>query len=378
MIKVKVHDLKPGMVVGYPLLRDDGVVLLREGVTLTRRLIERIKETGFECIYIRDRRFRDVDLEEAISYDVRRQALLTLNESFSSIMKGRQTSLEPIRRLVDEIIDEVLSTKKSVVSLIQLRQHDDAVFSHSVNVSALSVFLGRFLGLSREQLRVLALGSLMHDLGKIRIPLEILNKPGTLTPSEWETMRGHPLWSVELMTGKVPEDSLSIAIALQHHERLDGSGYPYGLLEPDIHFLARICACSDVYDALTVDRPYRKRFSYAEALEYLMGNVGKLFDLQVVTTMVRHIAPYPVGEVVRLTTGEVGVVVRLNEGLPIRPVVRVIQDREGNTLERPKDIDLMRELTVAITGTESVRYKDYRRYAPQEVGGVGGNDARSS
>jgi HD-GYP domain-containing protein (c-di-GMP phosphodiesterase class II) len=336
------------MIVGYPLLRDDGVVLLREGVTLTSRLIEKIKETGFEYIYIRDRRFRDVDLEETISYDVRRQALLTLNDSFSNIVKGKQTSLEPIRRLVDEIIDEVLSTRKSVVSLVQLRQHDDAVFSHSVNVSALSVFLGKFLGLSRQQLRLLALGSLMHDLGKVKVPLEILNKPGKLLPGEWEIMRNHPLWSVELLTGKAPEEVVSITIALQHHERLDGSGYPYGLLENDIHFLSRICACSDVYDALTVDRPYRKRFSYAEALEYLMGNAGKLFDLQVVTAMVRHIAPYPVGEMVRLTTGEVGVVVKLNEGLPIRPVVRVIRDQSGNTLEKPKDVDLMKELTVGI------------------------------
>ncbi|MCX7667453.1 MAG: HD-GYP domain-containing protein [Atribacterota bacterium] len=348
MIKVRVQDLKPGMIVGYPLLRDDGVVLLREGVTLTNRLIIRIKEAGFEYIYVRDRRFRDVDIEETISYDVRRQALLTLNDSFSSIVKGKQTSLEPIRKLVDEIIDEVLSSRRSVVSLVQLRQHDDAVFSHSVNVSALSVFLGKFLGLSRQQLRMLALGSLMHDLGKVKVPLEILNKPGRLLPGEWEVMRNHPLWSVELMTGRAPEEVVSITVALQHHERLDGSGYPYGLLENDIHFLSRICACSDVYDALTVDRPYRQRFSYAEALEYLMGNAGKLFDLQVVTAMVRHIAPYPVGETVRLTTGEIGVVVKLNEGLPIRPVVRIIRDQNGNVLEKPRDVDLLKELTVAI------------------------------
>ncbi|MGQ9473540.1 MAG: HD-GYP domain-containing protein, partial [Candidatus Caldatribacteriaceae bacterium] len=229
MIKLRIQDLRPGMVLGYPLMRDDGVVLLREGVKLTNRLISKIQAAGFEYVYIRDHRFRDVDLEETISHDVRRQALLTLNESFYNIVKGRQTSLEPIRQLVDEIIDEVLSAKKSVVGLVQLRQHDDAVFSHSVNVSALAVFLGRFLGLSRQQLRVLAFGSLMHDLGKIRVPLEILNKPGKLSDGEWEVIRNHPLWSVELMAGKTEDEAVSIAIALQHHERLDGSGYPYGL-----------------------------------------------------------------------------------------------------------------------------------------------------
>ncbi|MBC7217309.1 MAG: HD-GYP domain-containing protein [Candidatus Caldatribacterium sp.] len=359
MIRIATDHLRPGMVVGYPIIRDDGVVLLREGIRLNDRLIRKIKELGFAYIYIRDPRFADIDLEETISHDIRRQALVTLNESFYQIVKGNAKAIEPLKRLVDEIIDEVLSAKKSVVSLIQLRQHDDAVFSHSVNVAALSVFIGKFLRLSRQQLRVLALGSLMHDLGKIRVPLEILNKPARLSQEEWEIVQKHSLWSAELMSERVPEEPESIRIALQHHERLDGSGYPYGLSGEEIHFLSRICACADVYDALTVDRPYRKRFSYAEALEYLMGNASRLFDLQVVTTMVRHIAPYPVGETVRLTTGEIAVVVRLNDGLPIRPVVRVIRDCSGQLLEKPRDIDLMKELTVAIVGTVEENFEDF-------------------
>ncbi|MEN3184653.1 MAG: HD-GYP domain-containing protein [Atribacterota bacterium] len=375
MIRIATAHLKPGMVVGYPVIRDDGVVLLREGIRLNDRLIRKIRELGFEYIYIRDPRFADVDLEETISHDIRRQALVTLNESFYQIVKGNSKAVEPLKKLVDEIIDEVLSTKKSVVSLIQLRQHDDAVFSHSVNVAALSVFIGRFLCLSRQQLRILALGSLMHDLGKIRVPLEILNKPERLSGEEWDVVKKHSFWSAELMAERVPEEPESIRIALQHHERLDGSGYPYGLSGEEIHFLSRICACADVYDALTVDRPYRKRFSYAEALEYLMGNASRLFDLQVVTTMVRHIAPYPVGETVRLTTGEIAVVVRLNEGLPIRPVVRVIRDANGQLLEKPKDVDLMKELTVAIVGTVEISWDAPPRKLPTFPGGGGGDDS---
>ncbi|MEN3202750.1 MAG: HD domain-containing phosphohydrolase, partial [Atribacterota bacterium] len=254
MIRIATHYLKPGMVLGYPLIRDDGVILLREGTRLNDRLIRKIRELGFEYVYVRDLRFADVDLEEVISYGIRRQALVTLNESFYQIVKGNTKAIESLKKLVDEIIDEVLSTKKSVASLIQLRQHDDAVFSHSVNVAALSVFIGRFLRLSRQQLRVLALGSLMHDLGKIRIPLEILNKAEPLSGEEWDLIRKHSLWSAELMSERVTEEPESIQIALQHHERLDGSGYPYGLSGEEIHFLSRICACADVYDALTVDR----------------------------------------------------------------------------------------------------------------------------
>jgi len=377
MIRIATSRLRPGMIVGYPLVRDDGVVLLKEGVRLNDRLIRKIRELGFEYIYIRDPHFADVDFEEVISYDIRRQALVTLNESFYQIVRGQEAAVEPLKRLVDEIIDEVLSTKKSVVSLIQLRQHDDAVFSHSVNVAALSVFIGKFLRLSRQQLRILALGSLMHDLGKIRVPLEILNKPESLSEEEWHLIRKHSLWSAELMAERISEEGESVLIALQHHERLDGSGYPYGLSGEEIHFLSRICACADVYDALTVDRPYRKRFSYAEALEYLMGNASRLFDLQVVTTMVRHIAPYPVGETVRLTTGEIAVVVRLNEGLPIRPVVRVIRDPNGQPLEKPRDLDLMKELTVAIVGTAEVTWEVPQKKSFVFFGGGTGHDSGS-
>ncbi|MDD3699040.1 MAG: HD-GYP domain-containing protein [Atribacterota bacterium] len=373
MIRVRVDKLKPGMIVGYPILREDGVIFVKEGVVLNNTLINRLQKLGFENIYIRDSRFPDTDLEEIISHDLRRQALVTLNETFYQAIKGKEVSLEPLKELVDGIIEEILSSKKSVVSLVQLRQYDDSVFTHSVNVAALSVFIGKFLGFSRSQLKTLALGSIMHDLGKIKIPVEILNKPDKLSPKEWELIKKHSSWSAELITEKMPEEIESIEIALQHHERMDGSGYPYGLIGEDIHFLSRICACADVYDALTVDRPYRKRFSYAEALEYLMGNSHSLFDLQVVTTMVRHIAPYPVGEVVKLTSGETAVVIKLNEGLPIRPVVRVIKDEEGNTLSKPRDIDLMKELAISIIGSGDVELDKSDSNSEEE----GGSDVDS-
>ncbi len=155
--------------------------------------------------------------------------------------------------------------------------------------------------------------------------------------------------------------NMSVWVALQHHERMDGSGYPYGLMGDDINFLSRICACADAYDALTVDRPYRKRFSYAEAHEYLMGNAGRMFDVQVVTTMVRHIAPYPVGETVRLSSGELAVVVKLNEGLPIRPLVRVLEDSKGNALSKPKDLGLPNNLTTSIVCSSKEKFSDFSR-----------------
>jgi len=137
MIRVRVDKLKPGMIVGYPILREDGVVFVKEGVVLNDTLINRLEKLGFDNIYIRDSRFPDTDLEEIISHDLRQQALVTLNETFYQAIRGKEVSLEPLKELVDGIIEEILSSKKSVVSLVQLRQYDDSVFTHSVNVAAL-------------------------------------------------------------------------------------------------------------------------------------------------------------------------------------------------------------------------------------------------
>ncbi len=368
-MRVPVEKLEPGMKVGYPVLGEDGSVLLNQGVILNPTYIRRLRELGFKSIFVETDLFQDVKIDEPIKLDTRQRVQKIFHDTVKRLQRGDMTSYREVSRVLENILEEILAHEKSIVYLVQMRSCSDSIFTHSVNVAVLSLLLGKYLDLSLLQLRKLGLGALLHDLGKIRFPEGFLKEKESLDEEEKRIIRMHPIWSKEIIQSHTDYDFLVSLIALQHHERLDGSGYPYGLLEPDIHFLARICACSDVYDALTVDRPYRKRFSYAEALEYLMGNVGKLFDLQVVTTMVRHIAPYPVGEVVRLTTGEVGVVVRLNEGLPIRPVVRVIQDREGNTLERPKDIDLMRELTVAILCLAEENVEDF--YSPHGVPTLG-------
>jgi len=348
MMRVGVDQLKPGMVVGYPVLSEDGSILLNQGVTLTPLYIRKLKELGFRSIFIETELFREIKLDEPLKLETRQKVQRILHDTVRRLQRGESFAYQDVLKAVEQVLVEIISYEGVMFCLVQMRSCEDSMFTHSVNVAVLSLLIGKALDLSVLQLKKLGLGGLLHDVGKIRFPEGFLKEKSSLDEEEKKIIRMHPVWSREIIQSQPGYDFLASLIALQHHERLDGSGYPYGLLENDIHFLSRICACSDVYDALTVDRPYRKRFSYAEALEYLMGNAGKLFDLQVVTAMVRHIAPYPVGEMVRLTTGEVGVVVKLNEGLPIRPVVRVIRDQSGNTLEKPKDVDLMKELTVGI------------------------------
>nr|MDW8081430.1 HD-GYP domain-containing protein [Candidatus Calescibacterium sp.] len=359
MIRVSVNDLKPGMRVAYPVLREDGSILLNKGVVLTEGYIQKLRELGFHSIFIEHDSFQDVVVSEPLRIETRQRIQRMLHDTVRRLRRGSGVSYQEILKVLEEVLEEILDNPTTVFYLVQMQSRNDLIFQHSVNVAILSLLTGKCLNLPKLQLRKLGLGALLHDLGKVRLPEELLLKERQLTEEEIKLIRMHPVWSKEMIQKNPEYDFLASVIALQHHERLDGSGYPYGLSGEEIHFLSRICACADVYDALTVDRPYRKRFSYAEALEYLMGNASRLFDLQVVTTMVRHIAPYPVGETVRLTTGEIAVVIRLNEGLPIRPVVRVIRDPNGQLLEKPKDVDLMKELTVAIVGTMEESFENF-------------------
>ncbi len=350
MIRVRVEDLRPGMKIAYPVFREDGSILLNKGVVLTESYIRRLFELGFESVFIEHEFFEDITVEEPVTLETKRKVQKIFHESLKRLQRGETNGYQKIQSVIQELIDEVLNYPGVIFYLVQLGSKSDALFVHSVNVTVISLMIGKFQNLSYLQLKKLALGTLLHDVGKIRFPPEIFHKKSLLTEEERKIIRMHPVWSREIIQKHAEYDFLASVIALQHHERMNGSGYPYGLSGEEIHLLSRICACADVYDALTVDRPYRKRFSYSEALEYLMGNAGRLFDLQVVTTMVRHIAPYPVGETVKLSTGEIAVVIKLNEGLPIRPVVRVIRDQEGRELDTPRDLDLMSELTVSIVG----------------------------
>jgi len=370
---IPVDELKPGMKVGYPILREDGSILLNQGVALTPGYIKRLRELGFNSIFVEDELFADIKIEEPLRIETKRKAQKVLFETVKKLQRGSKFSYEKVAKVLEEVMEEILNYPGTVFYLVQIRQCSDSIFSHSVSVGVISLLLGHYLSLDMDYLKKLGLGALLHDLGKIRFPPQLLEEREKITEDDKKLISLHPIWSREIIQMQPGYDFLVSLIALQHHERMDGSGYPYGLIGEDIHFLSRICACADVYDALTVDRPYRKRFSYAEALEYLMGNSHSLFDLQVVTTMVRHIAPYPVGEVVKLTSGETAVVIKLNEGLPIRPVVRVIKDEEGNTLSKPRDIDLMKELAISIIGSGDVELDKSDSNSEEE----GGSDVDS-
>ncbi len=262
--------------------------------------------------------------------------------------------------LVETIIKEVKPKKvylgigEDHFSLEKLKKNDYATFIHSVNVALLAALVGTRLGYKEKKLKYLILGALLHDIGKLQVPKEILNKPGRLTDEEFAIVKQHPLTGLEMLKNARLLNRV-IAMVSQHHERWTGTGYPFGLSGNNIHGDAQIIAVTDVYEALTADRPYRKGLPHYHALEMILAWSGKDFNPKVVQAFRESLVLYPENAIVTLNTKEIGVIVSVSAQLPTRPIVRILFDSNGRFLNDEFKIDLMQDLTRFI---ERVEYKE--------------------
>lgn len=347
----RLESIQEGAILGKSIPSADGKVLLGEGVTLTKEYIEKLKKVGLESIYIKDGKLEqlevELELDDIISDLARNEAVQATKKSMEQIVKGKPLDSADVYSAINNIVDELVAQDRILVNLADIRTFDSYTFAHSVNVAVLSIIIGIGLGYDQLKLRNLGVGALLHDLGKIKIPKDILNKPGKLTEEEFILVQNHTFDGFQLIRDNKELSILTAHVAYQHHERYDGTGYPRGLKETNIHKFARIVAIADVYDALTADRPYRSRFLPHEACEYIMGSCNTYFDHKLVQTFLKHVAPYPLGTIVILNTGEKGVVVEQNMDFLMRPVIMVFE-KDGQELTRPFQWDLLTNPTLMI------------------------------
>lgn len=348
MYRVSVDALQPGMKVAKAIYTSDGQILINRGVGLKPRYIDNLRKFGIAAIYVEDNLAVDVVVEDVIDEATRIEATKTVREFFINTQQssaGRALiSNQQLEKTVNQIIEDLLSQKELMVNLQDIRTMDDYTFAHSVNVCVLSLITGIAFGFSKTQLTHLGMGALLHDIGKTKIPQSIMNKPGKLTEEEFSIMQKHSQYGYDILREQV--SLLTAHMALEHHERYDGTGYPNGMQGKDIHLFSRICSVADVYDAVTADRVYRKAFAPHEAYELLAASGGSHFDYHVVSTFLRNVAAYPTGTWVELNTGEIGVVVETKPGFSTRPLVRLMfgPGPEREPLSSPEDVDLTKEL----------------------------------
>lgn len=315
-MRVPVDAVVPGSRLARPVYGVMGQVLLREGVALTPAFIKRLQELGVLEVYIQG---GAPDGEDPISAETRCRAFQMLAQFAAD--PGRKV---PVREVIGKIMDDILARKGVVESIGSISTYDGYTFTHSVDVCALAIGIGITLGLSRQELLDLGTGSLLHDIGKLKIPRNILNKPGRLSPEEYEVIKMHPRLGYETVLKNADVNPVAARTVLEHHERWDGSGYPEGKAGNDIHLFAAICGVADTYSAMTSNRVYRKAVPFHESYEMLLAAGGLWFDFKVIRAFARCIVPYPKGALVELTDGRAAQVVRSNPDHPYVPIVRLL------------------------------------------------------
>ncbi|WHH61000.1 HD-GYP domain-containing protein [Petroclostridium sp. X23] len=363
---VPVNCVRENCTLGKTLYNGEGNVLLKQGTALNNGLLKRIADSGINTIYINDE-YSDNEIEDIIKPEIKRKAVKTIKDTFEScrkistnssmagngkkqVIEARNMVASAVSDVSKSIVEEVLGNKSTLISLVDIKCMDSYTYEHCVSVATLSLILGAELGLNYKQLNELCIGALLHDIGNAFIPKEILNKSGKLTDAEYDIIKSHPTRGYEYVKESRELPAAAKVIILQHHERVDKSGYPKAIEGLEIHSSAKIVAITDMYDALTSDRPYRKAVPPNEVLELLMGSAGRHFDFQMVQAFVRKVSPYPVGTLVRLSNGEFGVVEEINPNYPLRPKVKIIKQNAVNI--EIQNIDLLTEKNIVIEGIQ--------------------------
>ncbi|HVJ49943.1 HD-GYP domain-containing protein [Desulfitobacterium sp.] len=348
MRQLSINRLKQGDVLGRTIYTNDGRVLLGRGIALTPSFIKRLSKLGITIVYVDDEETKDVVIEDVISEEHRREAMSSLEYSGQAVQLGKDFDGFKVKKAVNNIIEDILFQKEIFISLTDMRSYDNQVFAHSVSVCVLATVLGKALGLDQNNLEALAIGALFHDIGTVKLPKTLLSKREVFTPKEARLYETHTSEGFDILRSKRELNLLSAHIAFQHHERMDGSGYPRKLESDGIHQLAQIVGIADFYDNLVNDGPGHSRILPHVACEILMGCSDKLFSHDLVVTFLKHIAAYPTGCTVKLNTGEIGIVVDQNKSLPMRPIVRVLLAGQDLNQVKAKEYDLVKERTTFI------------------------------
>ena len=276
-----------------------------------------------------------------------------VKQFMTNVATGGSIDTEKVSLASKTLVGSVFRNVDALLSLTALKDYSEHTYTHSVNVCILILAIAHASGVTEEEAGDIGVGGLLHDVGKAKIPLSILDKPGPLTDQERKAILSHPLFSEEILKEKGDISEPAIAIAVQHHEKVNGSGYPRGLTGDQMHPFASMAAVADVYDALTAARPYKPGLPPHIALRVVFDGKGTEFKDEVVENFIKNLGIYPVGSFVKLNTGEMGVVMEVNPEDSLRPKVGVVFSQYGKRRPSPFVVDLYREFKSR--GAESSR-----------------------
>lgn len=332
MLYIKSKIIRPGMILAKDIeyYNSDNTTstLLYKGEVLNQVYINRILYHNIPGVYIESIPSKEISFQPYLTKRLEDKSLSEIEGVFSKLKKQENkldsASLKQISDIVYELTAEILPKKGLAHNIMEFKNYDDYTYQHCLNVAILNISTGVTLGLDENELHELGICGILHDIGKMFIPLDIINKPGKLTSEEFEIIKTHPMHAINQLRNLVSPDVL-MGIE-SHHEKINGSGYPHGKTGESIPLFGKISAVCDVYDALTSDRSYRKTCFPNEVIEYMMGAAGTLFDYDILKAFLRSIVAYPVGTYVKLSNNIIGVVVKNYSENIMRPIVRIINE----------------------------------------------------
>lgn len=350
-------SLTTGDELAKTIYNERGIALVQQGMQLTEKMIEHLLRQKIKFVYIADPHMQDIIVDQVISDELRLDAIETIKQTFTYFdqMKTMEKAyiyeyhMSELQAMIDRLLGQMVDHQDEAISLLAgLFITDDYTFQHSLNVTIYSLAIGMELHLTQKELSLLGLGALLHDLGKVFIDESILMKPGQLTSEEYDMMKSHTTKGFHFIREQTGLPSVVAHCAYQHHERLDGSGYPRALTDRAIHPYAKIIAIADVFDAVTSDRIYKEGVLPHEGLELLYAGASTKFDAQMVEAFKRSVAIYPTGMAVTLSDQRSGVVLKQNRHANDRPWIRILA-HDHFRVDEPYEVDLASIIDVVIT-----------------------------
>jgi len=357
---ISTRLLKEGMRIDQSIVDGTGRALIKKGAYLDDFQIEYLKTKGIGGIYIVEGQVDPDELELQIPQYTRDlieksrvpdKPKVQLSESVKEQLgqgvkqlfedPSSEKFAESSVNMANELTDSILQEDAVAIDLGMLKVSDEYTFRHSVDVAAVSVMIGKTMGMPPEKLHELGIAGLLHDVGKAKIPAEILNKPGKLTDEEFALMKQHTLFGFQILKEKNKFSNDILMGVLQHHEKINGNGYPLKTGQDAIHPYAKIISVADIFDALNTKRPYKDPFPRAITMEMLMGMTTEL-EVDIVKALINTVILYPVDSIVSLSTGELAKVVQNNPGYPLRP--KVIGLKSGKLYDLSSDSSVANQI----------------------------------
>lgn len=346
-----MEQVEIGDILGKPVYDDKCQLLLAKEVKLTQNYIDRLKKANIHCIYIDDELSEGLEANNVVSDELKIRSVSAVKSVFKELSERKGSNynvknIDSIKNVVEELMRVVYDNPDTLYHMTELMGTDMYTYNHSAEVTVLSMLVAKSMKLSENFIKKIGIGAILHDIGKMQIPGEILNKVLPLEVDEVKLVKEHVQYGYDMLKENDFISPISRQIVLLHHEKLNGEGYPYHLAGDQIPIHVRIVTMCDIFNAISSNRSYKDRLNADEALEIIRTEAVYELDRDIYYHLLKVVNIYPVGTVVQLSTGDLAIVIRENIDAQTRPLVQIIRDKK-----RAEQLDLMDYLTIFITKT---------------------------